>query len=168
VFFGLPEIEDNLKKDPPLLQRVAIRVRLDPFDLQSTDAYIRHRLRMAGADRRIMDNEAIRLIHKASGGVPRLINTVCDNALLEGSLARAAVIGPDLIRSIATNLGLPTEQPVTAADYLKDEPGASHLPTIIPGHPASPPTADIAPGPKATELALDEIDRVLAALGKLG
>jgi general secretion pathway protein A len=168
VFFGLPEIEDNLKKDPPLLQRVAIRVRLEPFDLQSTDAYIRHRLRMAGANKRILDNEAIRLIHKASGGVPRLINTVCDNALLEGSLSKMTVIGPDLIRTIATNLGLPTEEPITVADYATAEVGASHLPTIIPGLPASPPPVEAAQGSVATELALDEIDRVLAALGKLG
>jgi type II secretory pathway predicted ATPase ExeA len=166
VFFGLPEIEENLKKDPPLLQRVAIRVRLEPFDLQSTDAYIRHRLRLAGAQRRIMDNEAIRLIHKASGGVPRLINTICDNALLEGSLSRAEVIGPDLIRGIARNLSLPTEEPVSALDYARAEPGASHLPTIVPGLPQTPPAAPS--GPAATELALDEIDRVLAALGKLG
>lgn len=166
VFFGLPEIEDNLKKDPPLLQRVALRVRLEPFDLQSTDAYIRHRLRLAGAQRRVMDNEAIRLIYKASGGVPRLINTICDNALLEGALARAPVIGPDLIRTIARNLGLPTDEPITSADYAK-EPGASHLPTIIPGLPASPPPEPPA-APAATDLALDEIDRVLAALGKLG
>ncbi len=167
VFFGLPEIEDNLKKDPPLLQRVAIRVRLEPFDLQSTDAYIRHRLRLAGAQRRVMDNEAIRLIYKASGGVPRLINTICDNALLEGALARAQVIGPDLIRNIARNLSLPTDEPVSTSDYGKADPGASHLPTIIPGAPASSPPEPPS-GPAATELALDEIDRVLAALGKLG
>jgi type II secretory pathway predicted ATPase ExeA len=167
VFFGLPEIEDNLKKDPPLLQRVAIRVRLEPFDLHSTDAYIRHRLRMAGAQRRIMDNEAIRLIHKASGGVPRLINTICDNALLEGALSRVQVIGADLIRTIAKNLALPTEEPITAADYAKAEPGASHLPTLVPGLPAGPPP-EATSSSAATELALDEIDRVLAALGKLG
>src|SRR3954454_7021814 len=43
VFFGLPEIEDHLRIDLPLAQRVALRVRLEPFDLQATDAYIRHR-----------------------------------------------------------------------------------------------------------------------------
>lgn len=48
VFFGLPDIEDHLRIDLPLAQRIALRVRLDPFDLQSSDAYIRHRLRVAG------------------------------------------------------------------------------------------------------------------------
>lgn len=165
VFFGLPDIEDNLKKDPPLQQRVALRVRLEPLDLQSTDAYIRHRLRLGGANRKIMDNEAIRLIHVASGGVPRLINTICDNALLEGALNRDRVIGPNLIREIAGNLSLPTEEPVTPSDYAKAAPGASHLPTIVPGAPLQPPPETV-PAPASTDMALDEIDRVLEALGK--
>src|SRR5205085_3000082 len=65
VFFGLPEIEANLKKDPPLDQRVAIRVRLEPFDVAATDAYLRHRLRIAGAKRAVFDSEAVRLVHLA-------------------------------------------------------------------------------------------------------
>src|SRR5882762_4498747 len=48
VFFGLPEIEKNLKLDPPLAQRVSMRYRLEPFTPDSTDAYIKHRLRLAG------------------------------------------------------------------------------------------------------------------------
>ncbi len=164
VFFGLPDIEDNLKYDPPLAQRVALRVRLDPFDLQSTDAYVRHRLRLAGAQSRVFDNEAIRMVHIASGGVPRLINTVCDNALLEGALARAQLIGPDLLRNVARNLSLPTDDPVTSASYQTAPEGASHLPTVIPGTPATPPPPQSA---SAADLALDEIDRVLQSLGKL-
>jgi type II secretory pathway predicted ATPase ExeA len=164
VFFGLPDIEDNMRKDLPLLQRVALRVKLEPLDLHSTDAYIRHRLRLAGAARRIMDAEAIRLIHLASHGVPRLINTICDNALLEGALGRIDIIGGRDISAIARNLGLPTEEPPTAADYAFAPPGASHLPTIVPGAPLAPPPVA---APPATELALDEIDRVLRALENL-
>src|SRR5512132_1101500 len=48
VFFGLPEIEKNLKLDPPLAQRVALRYKLEPFTAESTEAYIKHRLRLAG------------------------------------------------------------------------------------------------------------------------
>src|SRR5512147_1720388 len=51
VFFGLPEIENNLKLDPPLAQRVALRYRLEPFNAGSTEAYITHRLRLAGCPR---------------------------------------------------------------------------------------------------------------------
>ncbi|MEQ8273787.1 MAG: AAA family ATPase [Deltaproteobacteria bacterium] len=167
VFFGLPEIEDNLKQDPPLAQRVALRVRLQPFDLASTESYTRHRLRMAGSPRQIFDRGAMNLIHKASGGVPRLINTVCDNALLEGALSREETIGEDLLRQVASNLGLPTDEPITDHDF-KLHPGESHLPTIVPGAPVSPPPG-VTPPPSssAADLALDEIDRVLQSLGKL-
>src|SRR5438067_11666258 len=51
VFFGLPEIDLNLKLDPPLAQRVALRYKLEPFNEESTEAYVKHRLRLAGAPR---------------------------------------------------------------------------------------------------------------------
>lgn len=165
VFFGLPEIEDNLRQDLPLAQRVALRVRLDPFDLESTDAYVRHRLRMAGARKSLIDAEAMSVLHKASGGVPRLINTMCDNALLEGALERKPTLDDDLMRSVARNLGLPTEAPITELDYQIAGAQQSHLPTIVPGAPVSPPP-DAAPA-TSTDQALDEIDRVLEALNKL-
>lgn len=164
VFFGLPEIEDNLEQDAPLAQRVALRVRLQPFDLPSTDAYIRHRLRMAGSTRQVFSRGAMELIHKASGGVPRLINTVCDNALLEGALSRAETIEDEMLRDVARNLGLPTDEPITDHDF-RLHAGESHLPTIVPGAPVSPPPLGTSSSP--ADLALDEIDRVLQALGKL-
>lgn len=166
VFFGLPEIEDNLRHDAPLAQRVALRVRLDPFDQQSTDAYVRHRLRMAGAQRTIIDTDGVKMVHMASGGVPRLINTVCDNALLEGALNRKEVIDADLVRQVAKNLGLPTDEPVTDADYRSAGAHQSHLPTIIPGAPMTPPPLPPL-GQGSADVALDEIDRVLDALNKL-
>lgn len=182
VFFGLPEIEDNLKKDPPLEQRVALKVRLDPFDRQSTDAYIRHRLRTAGADPTIMSSEAIRLVHDTAGGTPRLINTVCDNVLLEGALQRRNVLGPDLVRVVAQNLGLPVgalrdPPPPAPSEFHSPVPGiptltgapigpdAGLLPTIIPGEPVWP--AETVDEDTSTAAALEEIDRVLASLGKL-
>ncbi len=159
VFFGLPEVEQNLKKDAPLAQRVALRVRLDPFDQPSTDAYIRHRLRMAGADRRIFNDDAVALLHRAARGVPRLINTVCDNALLEGMLSRHEVIGPELIRSVAYNLGLRIDSDIDP-NNLPDL--SSQLPTVLAGES----DGSGEPRPMSTEVALDEIDKVLAALAK--
>ncbi|HJL40703.1 MAG TPA: AAA family ATPase [Myxococcales bacterium LLY-WYZ-16_1] len=158
VFFGLPSIEDNLKKDPPLEQRVALKVRLDPFDRQSTDAYIRHRVRTAGGDPGLFAAEAVSAIHGASGGSPRLINTVCDNLLLEGALSRRDVIGPDLVRRVAHNLGLPAE----GADR---ENGS--LPAQGEDEPLWRGTPESAASDTTTAAALEEIDRVLASLGKL-
>jgi len=89
VFFGLPEIEDNLKLDPPLAQRVALKYRLEPLSADATEAYVRHRLRLAGAPRVPFTPTAIARIHACTRGTPRLINTLCDNALFEGFVARA-------------------------------------------------------------------------------
>lgn len=108
VFFGLPEIEQNLTLDPPLAQRVAVRVRLQPFDREATEAYIKHRLRLAGAQRMLFDSAAIDVAHNSSGGIPRVINTLCDNALLEGFLARHDLIVGETMRQVAENLQLTT------------------------------------------------------------
>src|SRR5687767_2461709 len=64
VFFGLPEIEKNLKLDPPLAQRVALRYKLEPFSAESTEAYIKHRLRLAGCPRMPFSPEALMAVHQ--------------------------------------------------------------------------------------------------------
>jgi general secretion pathway protein A len=106
VFFGLPEIEENLKLDPPLAQRVALRYRLDPLSEEATDAYVRHRLRLAGAARVPFTPAAIAAVHRFSRGTPRVINTLCDNALFEGFLARARDVDERLVERIARDLAL--------------------------------------------------------------
>ncbi len=106
VFFGLPEIEQNLKLDPPLAQRVALKFRLEPLSEEATDAYIRHRLGLAGAKRIPFTGEAISRVHSFSRGTPRLINTICDNSLFEGFVARARDIDGRLVERVANDLNL--------------------------------------------------------------
>jgi len=106
VFFGLPEIEANLKLDPPLAQRVALRYHLEPLTEEATEAYLRHRLRLAGATRVPFTPQATAAIHRFSGGTPRVVNTICDNALFEGFLARQKDIDEELIERIARALAL--------------------------------------------------------------
>ena len=106
VFFGLPEIEANLRLDPPLAQRVALRYRLEPLTGEATEAYVRHRLRLAGSPRVPFTPDAIAALHRHSLGTPRIINTLCDNALFEGFLARASEVGEDIVERIARDLSL--------------------------------------------------------------
>jgi general secretion pathway protein A len=106
VFFGLPEIEQNLLLDPPLAQRVALRVNLQPFDRAATESYIKHRLRLAGASRMMFLPESIEVVHELSGGVPRVINTLCDNALFEAFLARVSFVDAALMRKVGEGLGV--------------------------------------------------------------
>ncbi|MGE6760700.1 ExeA family protein [Corallococcus interemptor] len=149
VFFGLPEIEKNLKLDPPLAQRVALRYKLEPFTAESTEAYVKHRLRLAGCPRMPFTPEALLAVHEHSGGTPRVINTLCDNALFEAFLARSETISAELVHRIGNNLGL---QGGSAASQASERPGtpASSLPR----------TAN-------TKIDLAEIDRYLEGLGKL-
>jgi type II secretory pathway predicted ATPase ExeA len=138
VFFGLPDIEENLKLDPPLAQRVALRYRLEPLTAEATEAYIRHRLRLAGAPRVPFTPGAMAAVHRFAGGTPRVINTLCDNALFEGFLARARIVDEKLVERLARDLAL---APAAAADAP-------------------------APGHAAERIDLDEIDRYLESLTK--
>jgi general secretion pathway protein A len=141
VFFGLPEIEDNLKLDPPLAQRVALRYHLDPLSAEATEAYVRHRLRLAGAPRVPFTPEAIAAVHRFSHGTPRVINTLCDNALFEGFLAKARVVDAPLVERLARDLALVP-------------------PSVEPGLAAPAATGVV------ERIDLDEIDRFLDSLSK--
>ncbi|MGZ3479524.1 MAG: ExeA family protein [Myxococcaceae bacterium] len=106
VFFGLPDIERNLRLDPPLAQRVAMRYRLEPLNPESTRSYIEHRIQTAGGDRVPFTHEAVEVLHRLSGGSPRIINTLCDNALFEAYLAQETMVDAGRIEEIARNLAL--------------------------------------------------------------
>ncbi len=106
VFFGLPELEHVLALDEPLKQRVAIRIKLNAYSAEDTRSYIHHRLKVAGCDRDIFTPKAISLVYKYSNGVPRLINTICDNALLEGFLFKNTDVDESIIKTVAIDLGL--------------------------------------------------------------
>lgn len=106
ILFGLPELDDNLALDEPLKQRIAIKYKLTEFDHHITQEYIQHRLRVAGCEEEVFTPEAVTSIHAYSKGNPRLINTICDNAILEGFFIRQRPVNKDIIDSVATNLDL--------------------------------------------------------------
>jgi type II secretory pathway predicted ATPase ExeA len=106
VFFGLPELDVILALDEPLKQRVAVKYRLKSFTPEATDEYIKHRLHIAGSEKALFAAEALRTVHLYSKGIPRLINTICDNALLEGYLTKRARIDRDIVEEVAADFGL--------------------------------------------------------------
>jgi general secretion pathway protein A len=109
ILFGLPEMEDYLKLDKPLYQRVSMRVLLGPLSADSTKAYINHRINVAGRENPLFTDESMELIHKYSKGRPRMINTICDNVLLEGYLLKKPLIDEHLIKEVVQDLGLSAE-----------------------------------------------------------
>lgn len=106
IFFGLPDLDQVLSLDEPLKQRVAIRIRLTAYSEENTKDYISHRLHVAGCNNDIFTDKAISLIYYYSNGVPRLINTICDNALLEGFLFKHPAVDESIIKTVAIDLGL--------------------------------------------------------------
>ncbi len=106
IFFALPIIDQYLSLDEPLKQRVALRFKLDCMKQESTVAYIRHRLKVAGGTHDLFSPEAMAAIHQYSRGIPRLINIICDNALFEGFLIKEKLVKGGLVQSVAEDLGL--------------------------------------------------------------
>jgi cell division septation protein DedD len=79
-----------------LAQRVTTHCELRPLTREGVAGYVQHRLRLAGADRDRVEfaDAAIDALHEASGGVPRLVNRLCDRALSYGFVDRTSLIGP--------------------------------------------------------------------------
>jgi len=155
VLFGLPDLEENLKQDEPLNQRVALRLRLQYMNIESTEKYIKHRLKIAGATKMLFTREAVEEIQRYSKGIPRVINNICDNSLLEGMLAKASVIDRSIIERVAQELSLKpasrdelnrieSHRVVVAADDRTTTDGAMG---VVPGSTVSAPAAGTTPAP---------------------
>lgn len=106
VLIGLPELEKHMALDPPLVQRIALRFTLKYLTMPSTGAYIRHRMRVAGCKGEVFTENSLSEVFGYSKGIPRLINTICDNALLEGYLTHKTQIDENIIKTVAEDLGL--------------------------------------------------------------
>ncbi|MGB5582747.1 MAG: AAA family ATPase [Gammaproteobacteria bacterium] len=102
ILAGQPELKDMLRK-PELMQfaqRIAVDFHLDALNSDETIHYIQHRLVTAGATTDIFTPDACRLIAECSGGVPRLINLLCDTALVYGFADQCQIIDADLIEEV--------------------------------------------------------------------
>jgi len=110
VLAGQPELDEMLDSHAlrQLKQRVALRCHLEPLNLEETRGYIQNRLRIAGAtpEVTIFPEHAIHAIFRHSKGFPRLINTICENALLSSYGRRAVEITPEIIDEVAGDLRL--------------------------------------------------------------
>ena len=85
VLMGQPELKDILAQDElrQLRQRILVHYELLPLGLDDTRHYIHHRLTLAGSmGRPVFTNRAMRSIHRASKGIPRIVNNLCDKAML--------------------------------------------------------------------------------------
>ena len=106
ILIGQEELRELLARNElrQLAQRITGRYHLSPLSVEETTAYVRHRLRVAGATADIFNRFALEEIYRLSGGVPRVINVICDRALLGGySQDRHRITGP-LVRNAASEV----------------------------------------------------------------
>jgi general secretion pathway protein A len=103
MLVGQPELSDLLARPDlrQLAQRITARYHLMPLAESETGEYIRHRLRVAGNEQEIFLPAAIREVHRHSGGVPRLINIICDRALLGAYGSNSRVITGEMATKAA-------------------------------------------------------------------
>ena len=107
---GQPELNQKLSNAVcrPLLQRISIRYHINPLNVIETEAYIKARLKSAGArNLKIFSKEVIRAIHKSAHGYPRMINILCDNVLLLGYSKGKKHITVEMIEECYNDLQLP-------------------------------------------------------------
>ena len=111
VLVGQPELGDKLSLPElrQLRQRISIRYKIRPLSREETRAYIGTRLRIAGNPHdKIFDEAALDVIYRLSGGIPRLINLVCDSSLLSGYARGEKQLGADLVKDAVQELELET------------------------------------------------------------
>lgn len=106
ILIAQPELRDKLARDSlrQLAQRVTGRYHLEPLSSEETSRYIAHRLRVAGALTEIFEPSAKREIYRLSGGVPRVINVICDRALLGAYSRESRTINKRMIRKAASEV----------------------------------------------------------------
>jgi len=125
MLVGQPELKGMLAQPElrQLRQRIVLRHHLRPFNAQECASYVDERLRLAGyTDKALFDRGALREIHEVTEGIPRLVNIVCDGALLLGFSRELAQIDRKAVREVAGDLELGSEA------RSADEAGATGAP----------------------------------------
>ena len=104
ILLGQPELKERVEAIPQLHQRMAVRYHLMALDDRETREYVKHRLKVAGASKKVFSDETIKLIYEASQGIPRRINNICDMCLLAGFGARLEIIESQVVNDVINDL----------------------------------------------------------------
>ena len=128
VLIGQPELDEKLESYNvrQLKQRIALRCRLNPLTELETRDYIVRRLQRAGAKNSawtIFPDNVIKKVHHYTNGIPRLINTVCENSLIVAFAKQSQSVTIDMIEEVAKDLRLnqPVKPPITSQATKDDQ-----------------------------------------------
>jgi general secretion pathway protein A len=111
ILVGQPELDDKLDSVElrQLKQRIAVRTHLGPLDADETKRYIERRLEIAGAgsnSSRLFSQQAIATVYRYSQGLPRVINTICENALVAAYARQVPQVETEIIEYVAKEFRL--------------------------------------------------------------
>jgi general secretion pathway protein A len=124
LLIGQQELEEKLDSSElrQLKQRIALRSHLGPLDPSETRGYVDCRLRLAGntSPAELFPPETIVELHRQTRGFPRLINTVCENALVHGYASQSKCITPEIIRVVALEFRLNVLQSFDSVEAKPD------------------------------------------------
>jgi len=106
ILIGQPELRDLLDRPDmrQIAQRITGRFHLEPLSRTDTSAYVRHRMRVAGAQHEVFSASALRELYRNSGGIPRLINVIADRALLAAYTLSSPKISGRLVKRAAAEV----------------------------------------------------------------
>ena len=126
ILSGQPELDEIIDSPhmPQLKQRIALRCRLQGLQGSEIEAYIRQRLQTASLDpqnpqRRpdIFSRPAIAAIERYSQGIPRLVNTICENSLAIGHVSRLSVINASIVEEVARQFGFRAAEEMSLTEH---------------------------------------------------
>jgi general secretion pathway protein A len=102
ILIGQPELRDALRLQTlrQFAQRISIDHHIEALQRDETHKYVRHRLVVAGGSPDLFTEEALELIHESTGGVPRVVNVICDTALVYGFSEQRSPLHVDLIEQV--------------------------------------------------------------------
>jgi general secretion pathway protein A len=109
VLVGQPELEQKLTQPQlrQLRQRLTLRAKTHPLTLDETKAYVQQRLRIAGSNgQEIFDPEAVVAVHRYSSGIPRVINLICEHALVSAFVDQQKIIHASVVDGVARDFDL--------------------------------------------------------------
>ncbi|HEV7513414.1 MAG TPA: AAA family ATPase [Candidatus Acidoferrum sp.] len=114
VLSGQPELEEKLKLPQlrQLKQRITLRCKTAPLTKEQTHAYIAERLRIAGSGEQIFSPEAMDTVHMYSLGIPRVVNLLCEHALINTYVEQERVVSPKIVEDIAREFQLDEIEPI--------------------------------------------------------
>ena len=121
ILLGQPELDTTLARNEfrQLKQRISLRFNLKPLNRQETAEYIIRRLKAAGArNSDLFGEDAVKEIYRYSKGIPRLINVICDNALMSGYVYEKHRIDRDIVREVIKDMEGPSVRKSWRAIFL--------------------------------------------------